>query len=81
MAVVVPPDDTHYGERGRYRYCLHYYGRNEEAYARCKAGNEDFLGEIGEDFLSRGVVRRLTYNPRYGEMLENMRVFLSEAAQ
>lgn len=81
MAIVVPPEDTHYGDRGRYSYCLHYYGRNEEAFSRCKAREEDFLGEIGEEFLNRGVVRRLTFNPRYEEMIEKMRSFLAEVDQ
>lgn len=74
--IVVSPDDPHYGAQGDYKACNHYYDADQPSYRRCKAGNEDLLGEITEAHLSQGVVRRLTFNAQFDAMLNAMEEFL-----
>lgn len=76
-AIVIPPEDAHYGAGGQYAFCSHYYGKDDAAYLQCKEKREDLLGEISGEFLTQGVVRRLTYNPGYREMLNTMREFIA----
>ncbi len=78
MAIVTPPEDPLYGSHGSIPACSHYLGKDEEAYHRCMSGKEDFLGETTNDLLSKGVVRRLTFNPFYKEMVEELRKFIRE---
>jgi len=73
--VVIAPDDPHYGERGDYAQCSHYFGQ-EAQYARCKDRGEDYLGEITEENLRRGVIRRLTYNPNDADLKERLKQFI-----
>lgn len=74
-AVVMPPDDPHYGERGDYANCLHYCGQDEVRYATCRTRPE-WLGEVTPDNLARGVLRRLTWNPHYAQMEASMQAFI-----
>lgn len=75
-AVVMPPDDPHYGRGGDYANCLHYHG-DTERYVACNArGAETWLGEVNEANLSRGPMRRLMFNPHYAQMEASMQRFL-----
>ncbi len=76
MAIVLPPEDPFYGENGEILYCSHYYGKDDEAYRQCREKKEEFLGETEKEFLQKGVVRRLTYNPFYGDMLSSLHNFI-----
>lgn len=76
-AMVMPRSDPHYGADGDYAFCTRYYQSDDVAYKRCKAKDEDLLGETTSEFLDQGVVRRLTYNPHFDGMLEAMRAFLA----
>jgi esterase/lipase len=76
-AVVIPPEDDHYGADGRYAFCAHYYKKDDRDYATCKERQEDLIGEISDEFQKQGVVRRLTYNPHYTTTLERMRDFIA----
>lgn len=76
-AIVVSPEDGHYGAGGKYAYCIHYYQKDNRAYAKCKDRQEDLIGEISDEFQKLGVVRRLTFNPHLSEMLGKMRVFIA----
>ncbi len=76
-AIVIPPEDGHYGSAGDYAFCTHYYQKDDLAYSLCKERREDLLGEISGEFLRKGVVRRLTYNPGYDDMLKQMKTFIS----
>lgn len=64
-ALVVSPEDSHYGVRGDYANCLHYYPKQEQKYRQCKDKKESYLGEITGPNLKRGVVERLMYNPHF----------------
>lgn len=76
MGIVQPPGDPYYGEEGINSYCIQYYGRDGDAYRRCMAHDEDYLGEISKKFMSKGVLRRLTYNPHFEGMLKSLRQFI-----
>ena len=75
-ALIIAPDNPHYGEDGDYTFCTHYYRTDSARYARCKTRNEDALGEIGLDSRSVPVVRRLTYNPWYDDLLDELGRFI-----
>ena len=76
-AIVMPPEDAHYGANGSYANCLHYYENDKKNYhACCARGPETWLGEVTAQNLQRGVVRRLTYNPHYAAMEASMQKFI-----
>ena len=75
IAVTIPPEDPHYGENGGYRSCLHYRGEPEKRML-CLRSSGTYQGEITKDNLERGVLRRLSYNPRYAGMMEHLDRFL-----
>ena len=76
ISLLIPASDPQYGAEGRYASCLHYFGEQPQAWRRCKDRKEDILGETTAYFLSQGVVRRLTYNPYFEEMLEQIGRFI-----
>jgi esterase/lipase len=78
-AIMVPPNEPHYGKQGDYTYCMHYAhaaNRKPEAYLRCENKREDFLGEISNENMKRGVIRRLMYNPNYDAMTVSLKQFI-----
>jgi esterase/lipase len=76
-AIVMPPDDAHYGERGEYSNCSHYYPNDMERYAACIAHPEqDFQGEVTAKNLEAGVMRRLMYNPHFAALEHSMQKFI-----
>lgn len=76
-AIVVPPEDEHYGESGGYENCLHYLPHDPRGYAACRARQaEVWRGEVHAKNLERGVLRRLTYNPHYAAMEASMQKFI-----
>lgn len=76
-AIVMTPEDAHYGASGNYANCLHYYENDKPGYHACRAcGPETWLGEVIEKNLRRGIVRRLTYNPHYAAMEASMQRFI-----
>ena len=74
---VLPPSDPHYGAQGDYASCQHYFDSDPEKYALCKSGKEDFRGEIGDENLKKGVVRRLTYNPHFDALKGSLEQFIA----
>jgi esterase/lipase len=76
-AIVVPPQDEHYGAAGQYANCLHYLPHDTAGYTACMARAQDMLyGEVHPQNLQRGVLRRLTYNPHYAAMEKSMEAFI-----
>ncbi|HLP98760.1 MAG TPA: alpha/beta hydrolase [Sideroxyarcus sp.] len=77
-AIVLPPEDAHYGETGDYANCLHYLPHDVDAYAVCCAANaqEVWRGEVLPQNLKYGLLRRLTYNPHYAAMETSMQKFI-----
>ncbi len=76
-AIVMPPEDAHYGASGGYANCLHYYEDDKDSYHACRAGGpETWLGEVTPLNLQRGIVRRLMYNPHYAALETSMQKFI-----
>lgn len=77
MAIVLPADDAHYGAQGEYSNCIHYYPDEMEKYDACMSNPAaDLQGEITEKNLEAGILRRLTYNPKFAELKESMKRFI-----
>jgi esterase/lipase len=76
ISLLIPPDDPHYGKNGGYKYCLHYQGDPEKRTA-CLHDPQVWQGELTPANLSKYNMRRLTYNPRYDEMIKVLDRFLA----
>jgi len=77
-AIVIPPQDVHYGESGDYVNCLHYIHNGGDHFAACMSSRDVWLGEVLPQYLGYGVLRRLMYNPHYAEMEAAMQRFIAE---
>jgi esterase/lipase len=76
-AILMPPWDSHYGRVGDYANCVHYYPDEMEKYAACLGHSDrDFQGEITEQNLKAGLLRRLTYNPHFDALMISMQRFI-----
>lgn len=76
-AIVLPPDDPHYGATGDYCNVIHYYPSDMEKYEACNNGHEDvLLGEVTETNLRAGILRRLMYNPNFATLKVSMKQFI-----
>lgn len=76
-AIVIPPDDPHYGMSGAYANCLHYYENDKEKCRACLSQPQDaWLGEINQQNLQHGLLRRLLFNPHYAAMETSMQKFI-----
>ncbi|ADE12686.1 conserved hypothetical protein [Sideroxydans lithotrophicus ES-1] len=76
-AIVMPPEDGHYGVNGEYANCLHYLPHDEKSYVACRRRDaEVWYGEDSERNLQRGLLRRLMYNPHYAAMETSMQRFI-----
>jgi esterase/lipase len=76
-AIVMPPEDRHYGEAGEYSNCVHYFPDEMEKYDAClKHPEQDLQGEVTKENLKAGILRRLMYNPHFAELKVSMRKFI-----
>ena len=76
-ALILPPSDAHYGSEGDYCNCAHYFPGDMEKYDICiKQPHEALQGEITDQNLAAGILRRLMYNPHFGELEVSMREFI-----
>ncbi len=76
-AIVMPPEDSHYGAAGTYSNCVHYFPDAMEKYAVClKFPEKDFQGEITDKNLKAGALRRLMYNPHFAALQISMQQFI-----
>ncbi|MBU0480705.1 MAG: alpha/beta fold hydrolase [Proteobacteria bacterium] len=75
-AITIPPTDTHYGANGDYLNCLHYFFSSAKS-EECRTGENIPYGEITRHHLAKGTMRRLTWNPKYREMLAGIDDFLT----
>lgn len=68
-AIVLPPEDSYYGECGAYNNCAHYYPLAIDKYAICNTQpGEIWSGEITRENLRKHTLRRLMYNPNFLSM-------------
>lgn len=84
-AILLPPEDTHYGLTGDYSNCLHYYPKkfgkeiekDMEKYVACTTKpQEDMQGELTEANLKAGILRRLMYNPNFERLNRSLKIFI-----
>ena len=76
-AIVLPPDDAHYGTEGEYCNCIHYYRNDMEKYDACLNKRGEILqGEITEANLKAGTLRRLMVNPNFAALKISMKRFI-----
>ena len=69
------PSNPHYGWQGSYRNCEHLTGT--ELFTSCKTTPSPTLGELTEMNLEvTPNLQRLTFNPYYEQMLEQMQGFI-----
>lgn len=89
MSLTLAPDDSHYGLSGDYRYCLQYFlGYQGCLRQACEAdgpakvclGERYALGSqtYEECETDSKVVRRLTSNPLFKEMIGQIGIFMNE---
>ncbi|GAB1233081.1 alpha/beta fold hydrolase [Ferrigenium sp. UT5] len=76
-AIVMAPEDAHYGAHGDYANCLHYFAEEPARYTACMA-RADGWGEVLPELLAPGVLRRLTWNPHYAALETSMQRFIGE---
>ena len=70
------PSNPHYGWQGSYRNCEHLTGT--DLFASCKTTSSPTLGELTEENLQATPnLQRLTFNPYYEQMLEQMQEFIA----
>ncbi len=78
-AIVLPGYDAHYGRAGEYSSCHHYYPGDMEKYAACNQHPEQALqGELTEQNLKAGMLRRLMYNPNFAALKVSMQQFIDQ---
>ena len=78
-AVVLPPDDPHYGLAGDYSNCVHYYPNDMEKYLACNRQNSRTMqGEITAENLKRGIVQRLMVNPNFTALKSSLAQFMGD---
>jgi len=75
----MPPDDPHYGRNGDYRTCYHYLRSSKRR--ECREGRGNFKGAVSLSNLWKGTLERLSYNPRYDEMIARLDTFLAAVSQ
>lgn len=76
-AILVAPEDEHYGVDGDYANCFHYFPDEMEKYDICtRQPNTCWLGEITGKNLEAGVLRRLMYNPNFAALKISLKQFI-----
>ncbi len=75
-AIVLPPDDPRYGEKGVYANCIHYLPDQADKYNVCKSDKYDYRGELTAENMKKGVIQRLMYNPNYQSLQSSLKKFI-----
>ena len=76
MSMLQAPDNRLYGQNGAYNCCTHYYRMNPEKYRLCIQRKQQCLGEMFGESKDCQIVRRLTYNPYFADLLEEIAGFI-----
>jgi esterase/lipase len=77
LSILLPPENPHYGMVGEYSNCLHYLPDDLEKFSICRSHPHALLqGETTENNLRTGVMRRLTYNPHFSDLIASMQKFI-----
>ncbi len=76
-SITLPSDDAYYGMMGAYSNCIHYYPDDIKQYDACnKNPGQDFQGELTEENLKAGTLRRLMVNPNFPALKVSMKKFI-----
>lgn len=76
LSLHVSPDNPHYGRHADYFNCMHYLG-DAARWKACKDGTGNVkYGEISEAAMEKYVLRRVTYNPDYDRLMNDLDAFL-----
>ncbi len=78
ISVNVAPENAHYGRRGDYRNCKHYL-YDAEAWHTCKTASPIAQGERGIKKPDGVIFTRLTYNPDFAQLMQELADFLEQA--
>ena len=85
VGLPVAPNNPRYGIDGSYLSCSHYYWESDEpSWFRCTdrsqspADSEIRYGEITEANLDTHIVRRLTYNPDFYDLSDEILAFFDD---
>ncbi len=81
LSLHIAPSNAHYGPDGDYRSCGQSSDESAEVVARCLAAPDPWRGEVfgsGQAVVPEGEpVARLTYNPRFAELLDRIDGFIA----
>lgn len=76
-SITLPLDDAYYGMMGEYSNCTHYYPDDIKKYEACnKNPEQDLQGELTEENLKAGTLRRLMVNPNFSTLKISMKKFI-----
>jgi hypothetical protein len=82
-ALPIAPEDAHYGTAGDYLDCRHYYHETDTPNwllcldpAKTPANSALRYGEITPQNLASHLMRRLTYNPDFAALADDILVFI-----
>jgi len=76
-SITLPLDDAYYGMMGEYSNCMHYYPDELKKYDACNNNpGQDLQGELTEDNLKTGTLRRLMVNPNFSTLKVSMKKFI-----
>lgn len=76
-AILISPEDEHYGIDGDYANCAHYYPENMDKYEACSLHPKEYcLGEVTDKNLEVGILRRLMYNPNFAALKISLKRFM-----
>jgi len=77
-AILVAPDDAHYGMNGEYVNCIHYYPQDMDKYETCMTQPQDcWQGEVTAANMNAVTLRRLMYNPHFAELQDSLKLFIA----
>jgi hypothetical protein len=78
-AILVAPDDAHYGMNGEYVNCIHYYPQDMDKYETCMTQPQDcWQGEVTAANMNAVTLRRLMYNPHFSELQDSLKLFIAK---
>ena len=76
-STTLPLDDAYYGMTGEYSNCTHYYLDDIKKYDACnKNPAQNLQGELTEENLKAGTLRRLMVNPNFSTLKFSMKKFI-----
>ena len=80
MAIHGNPNNPYYGELGEYRICS-WYLSDEALYDACRTDQTNWFGEQSDTLLEKSPhAGRVSWNPRFHELMENITYFMQENA-